>query len=194
MESWAFFCLSRAPSTPSSRNFSWQAGKALWGSITAYVTVKPFTETNTNGILFGMVAYPIQRESRKRFLSPLLTAEECNTPPAALLYTQVPSLDGYLHLHLHFRLSKPERATNRAVVDEAWIPQTAIVQVSSRKEAVSDIPVILEWACQRELTGIKTQTTDREMVLSDSEDEELLFESIVNRIVRYGIEMLKPKP
>lgn len=87
---------------------------------------------------------PFRGRAGSIFFFPLLTAKECNTPPAALLYTQVPSLDGYLHSHLHFRQSNSERVTMRAVVDEAWIPRTVLVQVSSGKEAVSDIPVIPE--------------------------------------------------
>lgn len=157
MEPWAsFFFLSRAPSTTGSRNFSWQAVKALWGSITAHVTVKPSAETNANGILFGEVAHPAySEEDEEAFSFPPLTAKECITPPAAPLYAQVPSLDGYLHLHLHLRQSYPERLTMRALVDEAWIPQMATVQISSRKETVGDTPVIPERACQRKVLCLK---------------------------------------
>lgn len=94
------------------------------------MTVKPSTETNTNGILFGEVAHPAYsggRGEEEAFslynpsAPPSLTAKECSAPPAALLYAQVPSLDGYLHLH--FRQPYPEQLTMSAVVDEAWIPQ-----------------------------------------------------------------------
>lgn len=74
------------------------------------VTVKPSTETNTNGILFGEVSHTAHSEEEEEAPpSPKPSTKECSTPPTAPLCSEVPSPDGYFHLHLYLRRGEATR-------------------------------------------------------------------------------------